>query len=34
MDVTVELVGGPWDGHRQPLMSREDLDRPRTELGT
>ncbi|GAA4155125.1 hypothetical protein GCM10022416_55390 [Actinomadura keratinilytica] len=33
-DVVVELVGGPWDGHRQALMTTADLDRPRGELGT
>lgn len=32
--VMVELIGGPWDGHRQALMTAEDLDRPRGELGT
>lgn len=29
----VELVGGPWDGHRQALMTGADRDRPRGELG-
>lgn len=29
----VELVGGPWDGHRQELMDTADLQRPRSELG-
>jgi hypothetical protein len=24
----VELVGGPWDGHQQELMTTADLDRP------
>ncbi|MDL4777858.1 hypothetical protein [Actinomadura xylanilytica] len=32
--VMVELVGGPWDGHRQDLMSAADLDGPRERLGT
>ncbi|GAA3935651.1 hypothetical protein GCM10023085_16370 [Actinomadura viridis] len=32
--VMVELVGGPWDGHRQELMTRADRDRPRSDLGT
>jgi hypothetical protein len=29
----VELVGGPWDGHQQELMTTADLDRPRESLG-
>lgn len=31
--VVVELVGGPWDGHRQELVTQADLDGPREKLG-
>ncbi len=30
----VELVGGPWDGHRQALAAAADLAGPREQLGT
>jgi hypothetical protein len=29
----VELVGGPWDGHHQELMTTADLNAPRETLG-
>ena len=33
-DIEVKLVGGPYDGHRQKLMTIEDLNGPREKLGT
>ncbi|MGK5558992.1 hypothetical protein ACSNOI_46065, partial [Actinomadura kijaniata] len=29
----VELVGGPWDGHRQVLATAAELNGPREGLG-
>lgn len=32
--VMVELIGGPYDGHRQGLMTRAEATGPREALGT